>query len=144
MKQANSVFYYLILSIVSGVMVLFLVLYKPLTCSIIPFTDKLIVASAFAVSCLLGISLAYRPGWIKRIVKHEINNVKKQQDQKTKRKYEGHHPDCLAFNTHSIRLNKKIYCAGCFGLSIGCFFCIILLIGYLIFNQRSKKQIYKC
>jgi len=70
-------------------------------------------------------------GWYSKLVfnKIKIQNQKKKKDKPLNRK--GHHPNCSSFKHHTIQYKKKIYCAGCLGLALGCISAIILMIGYI-------------
>ena len=48
----------------------------------------------------------------------------------------GHHPDCDEFKDHVIKFNSKVFCTGCFGLAMGAFSSIILMIIYIVINRE--------
>lgn len=56
-----------------------------------------------------------------------------------KNKFEGHHPDCDNFKTHTFSLNGTKYCAGCTGLFIGA---LIAVIGTIIYNFYGISDAY--
>ena len=132
MKQKTNVIYYLILSITAAVLLLTLAFFNSSNTASVDIYDKLFVGGVFITSCLFGISLAIYPGWFKRFTKQEKHSPNKKQTQKTARKRKGHHPDCDQFQNHTIRINNKMFCAGCLGLSIGAILSIFLTILYIV------------
>ncbi len=143
MKQKTNVIYYLILSITAAVLLLTLAFFNPSNTASVDIYDKLFVGGVFITICLFGISLAIYPGWFKRFTKQEKHSPNKKQTQKTTRKRKGHHPDCDQFQNHTIRINNKIFCAGCLGLSIGAILSIFLMILYIVIgNELSFTTFY--
>ena len=132
MKQKTNVIYYLILSITAAVLLLTLAFFNSSNTASVDIYDKLFVGGVFITICLFGISLAIYPGWFKRFTKQEKQNPNRKQTQKTARKRKGHHPDCDQFQNHTIRINNKMFCAGCLGLSIGAILSIFLMILYIV------------
>ena len=137
MKQMKNVFYYLILSIVAALLLLVLAFFGSSSVATVDIFDKLIVSAVFIITCIFGISLAIHPGWFKRFKNHEMPSKNEKHDQKTTRKRKGHHPECVGFQSHTIKIKNKILCAGCTGLAIGSIISILLTIIYLAiaFNQ---------
>jgi hypothetical protein len=74
--------------------------------------------------------MSIKPNWYKKKIKK--SNYKNLNEKIIKR--EGHHPNCLQFRNHVIKVKNKKYCAGCLGLSIGSFLSIILIIIYNLIN----------
>jgi hypothetical protein len=143
LKQKTNVIYYLILSITAAIMLLTLAVFNSSNTASVDIYDKLFVGGVFITSCLFGISLAIYPGWFKRFTKQEKQSTNKKQTQKTARKRKGHHPDCDQFQNHTIRINNKILCAGCLGLSIGAILSIFLMILYIVIgNELSFTTFY--
>ena len=132
MKQKTNVIYYLILSITAAILLLTLAFFNSSNTASVDIYDKLFVGGVFITSCLFGISLAIYPGWFKRFTKQEKQSPNKKQTQKAARKRKGHHPDCDQFQNHTIRIDNKILCAGCLGLSIGAILSIFLMILYIV------------
>jgi len=130
LKQNTHIFYYIILSIIAAALVLLLACFTAPAAST-SFSDKIIVGAAFIASCVFGISLAVYPRWFQRFTKRETHRAQKQQTGKTTIQYQGHHPDCEKFTTHTIKIKGKIMCAGCLGLSIGSFLSIAVVILYI-------------
>ena len=132
MKQKTNVIYYLILSITAAILLLTLAFFNSSNTASVDIYDKLFVGGVFITICLFGISLAIYPGWFKRFTKQEKQNPNRKQTQKAARKRKGHHPDCDQFQNHTIRIDNKILCAGCLGLSIGAILSIFLMILYIV------------
>lgn len=143
MKQKTNVIYYLILSITAAILLLTLAFFNSSNTASVDIYDKLFVGGVFITICLFGISLAIYPGWFKRFIKQEKQNPNRRQTQKTARKRKGHHPDCNQFQNHTIRINNKMFCAGCLGLSIGAILSIFLMILYIVIgNELSFTTFY--
>ena len=132
MKQKTNVIYYLTLSITAAILLLTLAFFNSSNTASVDIYDKLFVGGVFITICLFGISLAIYPGWFKRFTKQEKQNPNRKQTQKAARKRKGHHPDCDQFQNHTIRINNKMFCAGCLGLSIGAILSIFLMILYIV------------
>ena len=136
MKQKTNVIYYLILSITAAILLLTLAFFNSSNTASVDIYDKLFVGGVFITICLFGISLAIYPGWFKRFIKQEKQNPNRRQTQKAARKRKGHHPDCDQFQNHTIRINNKMFCAGCLGLSIGAILSIFLMILYIVIGNE--------
>jgi hypothetical protein len=93
--------------------------------------DKYFVAVLIIIVYILGLSLAFYPGWYKKR-KKAIN--KKKVVNKIVRNRIGHHPDCEQFKNHILKFKNKTFCAGCFGLAIGSIISITLVIIYLLIS----------
>jgi hypothetical protein len=104
--------------------------------------DRLIVGIIFIICCLVGISLAIYPGWIKRKLGGAIKDSDKKNNEKSARKRIGHHPDCDRFRSHKIRIKDNVYCAGCLGLAIGCLISIILMSMYVTFSFSLSSDFF--
>lgn len=131
MIKIKTVFYYLLLSIVSIILILLMAITKQGPLNTINLFDKLLVAFVFFCSCIFGISIAIYPNWWrknKRYANHALNLQKAGK----KIQFKGHHPDCIMFKNHTIVIKNKPRCAGCLGLILGAFISIILMILYLI------------
>jgi len=143
LKQKINVIHYLILSIVAATLLIILAAFNISNTTSVGIHDKLFMGGMFITSCLFGISLAVYPGWFKRFIKQEKLIPTKNQIQKTARKRKGHHPDCIKFKDHTIRIKNKIFCAGCLGLSIGSILSIALMILYIVVgNELSFTTFY--
>jgi len=136
LKQKTNVIYYLILSITAAILLLTLAFFNSSNTASVDIYDKLFVGGVFITICLFGISLAIYPGWFKRFIKQEKQNPNRRQTQKAARKRKGHHPDCDQFQNHTIRINNKMFCAGCLGLSIGAILSIFLMILYIVIEGK--------
>jgi hypothetical protein len=102
--------------------------------------DRLIVGGGFIGSCLLGISLALRPGWIGRAVGRG-NGPSEGHGRVGTRERRGHHPDCEKFEDHVITTDKGALCAGCTGLASGCMMAIVLMSIFVIIPARMSQGI---
>jgi hypothetical protein len=91
----------------------------------------MIAGGAFITSCLLGLSLALRPGWIKRTAGKGYHGASNSRKQSITKRRLGHHPDCSGFKEHVIHTKNKTLCAGCTGLALGSI-AAILLMGFYI------------
>lgn len=141
LKQKNNIFYYLILSIVAGIFVIILAFFSSSRTNTIMIYDKLLIVGIATIGCLFGISLAFRPGWYKKSMKEKYDK-NRSNTQKTPRKRKGHHPDCDQFQTHTFTKRNKIICSGCFGLAIGSFIAIILMVIYLFIDSYQPSSIF--
>jgi len=139
LKHAYNVLYYLILSISAAFMLLLIAYIDYSDTNTIHNYSQEIVVGFFILSCILGISLAIRPRWYKKIIKRKDNNKIIKQTQKIRRKRKGHHPDCNQFKNHVVKIKNKSFCSGCLGLALGSAISIILIILYytLTLQQRS-------
>jgi hypothetical protein len=92
------------------------------------------VGGAFLTSCLIGLSLALKPNWMKGIIRSERDKEYQISDYGgPQRSRYGHHPDCQGFNLHVIKTEKRTYCAGCLGLALGSVLGIVLVCLYIFF-----------
>jgi hypothetical protein len=123
---------------------LFVVIFNDSSEKSIGLIDRIFVGIPFILSCLIGITLAFYPGSIRRIIKNRMKKTTKTNAKKTTRKRIGHHPDCDCFKNHRIRVNGKTYCSGCLGISIGCLISIILMVFYILnyFNLSTGIVFY--
>lgn len=128
MKKNDQLINYLLLSIFALILLLIIGFFSENNQP--SLYDRLIVGSIFILSLLFGISISIKPGWYKQI--KYIGN--KNQENKRSSDFKGHHPDCEGFSYHTIKINKKNYCAGCLGLLIGSITNIILILSYLILD----------
>jgi len=132
--QKNNVFYYLILSIVAGFFILLLAFFESSGDTLFGFYDKFLVALLFIVICLFGISLAFYPRWYKRFKSDKKVECIDEKDNKKTRRRKGHHPDCIQFKKHTLKIKYKAICAGCLGLALGSIVSIVLICIYLFFT----------
>jgi len=139
----KHIFYYLILSITAAFLLLILAFFSPSNVNSIELYDKLFISGLFIIICIFGISLAFYPGWYRRITNFGNYNKQKQQTKKAVRKREGHHPDCNEFKNHSIKIKNKILCAGCLGLAIGSAISIFLMILYIFIENNQSSTIFQ-
>lgn len=123
----------MILSVLGAVLLLLISIFPPLDAGSVYLTDRLIVGGAFIACCVFGISLAIKPGWIRRLSNKANHGAEITKGVKVKRSRRGHHPDCHGFQTHIINTKKKGFCAGCTGLAIGSVSSIIFTAYYIVF-----------
>ncbi len=142
MKQKSYVYQYVILSIIAALLLLLLAFFGLSNFKNIGINDRMFVSSVFIISCLIGISLAIYPGWFRGFLKRRIHASTIQQNQKTVRRREGHHPNCHQFKSHTIKIKNKVYCAGCLGIALGCVISIFLMIIYTQIDIKLSLDIY--
>jgi len=136
LKKKNDIFFYIFLSIVAVILNFILVYFDASKTYIINFYDKLFVAGLVIIGCIFGISLAFFPKWYKKSLRSRKKSQYKKNKLTVSRKRKGHHPDCDEFKDHVFKFKKKVYCTGCFGLAVGAFSSIILVIIYLNINSK--------
>ena len=137
MKTKRTLRYYLLLSALSLIVLVIVIWFFP-TRQPPAFSDKLVTGIAFCGSCLLGISLAVRPNWLRRYASQSPSlpqrNTLKNHPEIT---FRGHHPTCIPFSTHVISIKKNIICAGCLGLALGAGVSLVLFVMYLFVGPLS-------
>jgi hypothetical protein len=101
------------------------------------FYEETVILSIFIIICILGIFAAIYPSTCKTLLKFQ-KDVKKTSHS-TLLKFEGHHPACDRFQTHTLIINRKKYCPGCLGLSIGA---VISIMGVILYYFVGCPQIY--
>ena len=94
-------------------------------------TDRMIVGVPLLASFLLGISLAVKPGWMRRLRRDAVHTADVGPPQSVNRGRIGHHPDCEHFRPHTVRVCDRVLCAGCTGLALGSVMSIAFLILYV-------------
>ena len=134
MKENRYLYSYFILSIIGAAFILLFALLGTSDKGEIKILDKTIICVVFIICCIFGISLAFKPNWIRSYRKRKIIKNKSMKDRLTILR-QGHHPTCGQFEKHTIKFNNKILCAGCTGLILGAvsasvFMVIYVLIGF--------------
>jgi hypothetical protein len=88
--------------------------------------DRSVVAAAFALVCMVGLSMALSPNWIGRVFRQAPHGpppgevgLAEDDDGMPRRTRVGHHPDCERFDGHRLRRGESALCAGCTGLAAG-------------------------
>ena len=142
MKEKINCTYYIILSISAEILLITVVFLNYSSKTNIVLSDKLFIGGLFIVCCLFGISIAQHPGWYKRFKLQKRNNLNNQHINKTIRRRRGHHPDCEPFFYHTIRIQKKIFCAGCFGLCLGSILSISVMVLYMIIENNISSNLF--
>ena len=138
MKHIQIVFLYLVFSFLAADLIILLVGLTPSHSLSLSFSEKIGVASVFILCCSVGISQTFRPNWIRQVLPKQKKEEKKIPSSE-KRPFHGHHPECPVFQNHTIRWNKKIWCAGCLGLFIGLCGAILFMILYIGIDFRLTK-----
>ncbi|WP_321420944.1 hypothetical protein [uncultured Methanobacterium sp.] len=80
--------------------------------------NESIILFLFIVICILGMFAAIYPSKCKTLLKFQ-NDSKQKTINQGNMQFEGHHPDCGKFSSHTLTINGRKYCPGCFGLSVG-------------------------
>jgi hypothetical protein len=137
----GSVQNYIILSVVGALLILLMVVIAGGQGEPERFRDRTIIGVAIIASCVLGVSLAVRPNWIKGIMRtgRAETGVRTLKDNRRARK--GHHPDCPGFEDHTIIIGRKTMCSGCSGLLLGCIGTAILSLIYIILYSAPPLPI---
>jgi len=139
LNHKRNAFSYLILSIIGVILIIILIWLGGSNNNTINFYDKLIVGLAFISCCLVGLSMAFKPNRLRKLI-HGGKQSPKQKSNTTNIDRQGHHPVCEQFINHTIKFNSKILCAGCTGLAIGSIISIVLMAIYiLLFNDISQS-----
>lgn len=98
-------------------------------------TDRWFVGAAYLASCVVGISLALRPNWVRTWGCHgEAPTPQGEPTDATAtppRGRLGHHPDCGPFDGHRVRFDRA-RCAGCTGLSLGAAVTSVSMLAYVL------------
>jgi hypothetical protein len=126
MTPKERAMYYLVLAFV-GAGLLVVAAYQPRgALARVDQIDRSIVAAAFALVCVVGLSMALSPDWIGRVVRQAphgpppgVAGLDDEGDGMPRRARLGHHPDCDRFDGHRLRSGEGALCAGCTGLAAG-------------------------
>lgn len=140
MNQKRNAFSYLILSIIGVILIIILIWFGGSNNNMINFYDKLMVGLAFISCCLVGLSMAFKPNRLRKII-HSGKQGPKQESKPINIDRQGHHPVCEKFINHTIKFNSKILCAGCTGLAIGSIISIVLMAIYILFFNDISQSI---
>jgi len=137
----RNVGYFALLSLIGGTCVIITGILGSFQAEAVDSWGKLLVGAPFILSCLVGISLAFRPSWISRRLKgREKSPV---EGEKASRSIRGHHPDCDMFEGHVVTIDEKTVCTGCLGLAVGATISIFLMLSYMIFpSDFSSFSLY--
>jgi len=102
--------------------------------------QKPLIISIFIAICLLGILAAIYPKLCKGLLEFKKIDKKSLDPEKMNNmQFEGHHPDCGKFESHTIIIRGSKYCPGCSGLLIGA---IMAVIGILFYYFYGLPLIY--
>ena len=141
LSQKNTVMYYLGLSVAGAIILIVIPIFGSWDNKNMVFFDYLMVAGAFITSCLLGLSFALKPNWIKRAVEKRKGTENANPKEHSKVTRLGHHPDCREFEYHVIKMQKRTICSGCTGLAVGLIISIIMMIVYLFLKPSFQSYI---
>ena len=142
MNQKRIVIYYLSLSSIFFLL-LILLNFLPSSSNIAKESDRIIIAFIFIIICIFGFSLSFYPRWYNKIIKNNNKSFTKNKVDNKKRNREGHHPNCVQFENHVIKIKHRNYCTGCLGLGIGSLISIFLIFNYLIFINSQSLFLFK-
>ncbi len=130
MNQERTILYTILIIGFAIALILIVAIY-PTSTTPIPSYERLLISGLFIFVNTLGSISALRPGILRRII-HNTQTKKTQKNQKKQPiRLQGHHPTCGRFIHHTLAYKKKIYCAGCLGLTIGASLANIIMIIYL-------------
>ncbi|MBN2600138.1 MAG: hypothetical protein JXA75_06315 [Candidatus Thermoplasmatota archaeon] len=138
MKDTHVLYLYLAFSSIAVVLILLFVATASSPSPPLSFLEKLGIAGLFILCCILGISFAFRPNWIRRYFRRSTNEEENEQPS-MKQSFQGHHPACVPFQNHTIQWRKKTWCAGCLGLFIGLCIAILFMVLYIIYDVQPTR-----
>ncbi len=139
MRLTRHIFVYLTFSAVAALLVVLFVQTAPLDPPTMSLLEKGGIAGVFITCAFFGISFTLRPNWIyRKFLKKKSKEVVKGADE-IKRPFQGHHPDCSTFQTHTIRWRDTVVCTGCLGLFIGFVASILFMLMYLTIDIQFPK-----
>ena len=121
----------IVLSLAGAIIVMALAWFGATAHGGLQLVDRLLVGLPLSASFILGISLAVRPGWMKRLHKDTIHSADVSPPQSPVRRRRGHHPDCEHFRPHTVTARGKVLCAGCTGLAFGSVASIVIVSLYV-------------
>lgn len=148
--------YYVLMSFFGLIFLVLIYLWSPPTKTVYQFQKPLIFL-AFMGICLSGMLAAVFPSRCKGITRFSRKSGKYQLNKKPKKnendglnkepkldpelviRFEGHHPDCGKFESHTIHFKGKKYCPGCTGLLVGA---VLAVTGTIFYYFRGLGLIY--
>jgi hypothetical protein len=126
----------LVLSAIGALFLLSIVVQSPVSPPEVTLTERGLIGGGFILLCFIGISFALRPNWMKAAFLQKNGGGEKSTNT-IKRRLRGHHPDCPVFDSHRIVSQKRVWCAGCLGLLLGCVFSMVLMMLYVVVPFQS-------
>lgn len=120
--------YYVALSGVGATLVVAVALLSPLPGPAAP-VERSVVAVVFVGACVLGLSVAVRPAWYRRLRdgrSHGDGGGPPRPNRPTR----GHHPTCVHFASHVLEIGGRTRCAGCTGLGLGAALAAVLMVAH--------------
>lgn len=127
--------FYIILSIVAGVMASVVSINGYQEDGDVDRTDRAVVGMALLMVSVLGISMALRPNWRRLITEPDRTGDGEGDGDDTRLpgpRRRGHHPECEPFSGHTLSWGGRVRCAGCTGLTLGALVTIVMVIGYVL------------
>lgn len=142
MNQKKLVIYYILISSIFIFLLFILNLYSSRE-SINTEINRYYLTVIFVLICFFGFSLSFYPRWYHNIILNKKKSTIITEIDNKNRIKEGHHPSCIKFKNHVIKIKNKKYCAGCFGLGTGSLISIFLITYYLLFNNDEYSILYQ-
>lgn len=102
----------------------------------IPNYQKPLIYSVFFIICFSGMIAALYPSTCSQFF---LTGTDKDKN-KNLMKFEGHHPVCGEFNSHTFSLRGKKYCAGCTGLIIGTVLAMVGTVIYYLYGDLGVEK----
>jgi uncharacterized protein YacL len=140
LNQTKLVLFYLALSVIGAALLVGLALQTPTSHPLSMFPGKISIAAVFILCCIFGISFSLRPNWVRLFIRKKEEMITNHSNAE-QRSFQGHHPDCETFKNHRWTYQNKTWCAGCFGLLIGCLLSSILMILYVVVPLHLSPMI---
>ena len=140
MKEERSLFFYLLFSIIAALLLVLFVGSSLSQPSPLPTSQKIGIACMSIFCGIVGISFVFKPNWLGHHL-YESKNQRKTIRLPTEPSFEGHHPQCRPFQSHTIQWRGKTWCAGCLGLLIGLCTSIVLMILYPFIDITLTKTV---
>ncbi|HUL40103.1 MAG TPA: hypothetical protein VLU38_07425 [Methanomassiliicoccales archaeon] len=137
MRKDQSLLAYVLLSFTAAVLLLVMVRIESAQPSTTPLLDKAVVSSAFMASCVAGIVLSAKPGFLRG--KGKGPPIDRNQGPGRPR-YVAHHPDCGSFDERVVVLRGRKYCGGCLGLMVGSITALALTVIYFFALDVSADE----
>jgi len=141
LRLETSIRYYVFLSVVAGILVLVMVFPGSSGPPEVTFGTRAVIGGAFIASCLLGISMALKPAWLRRVTKQAGHGSSSAGEEGTRRRRQGHHPDCEHFMGHTVRIGGRVLCGGCTGLLLGSVVSIVGAASYMFLSLNESRAV---
>lgn len=100
--------------------------------------QKPLIFTLFVATCILGGLATVYPSSCKGVLELGKEDFSTKDDSHPIF-FQGHHPDCGHFESHTFRIQGKKYCPGCSGLLVG----VVLAVGFvLIYYFKGMPLLY--